>query len=92
LVLHALWRSDTDPTRVGFVVPRSVGDAVRRNRVKRQLRHLVGARLDLLPAHSSVVVRTNAAAAEADAATLTTALDHCVDSLTKRRAASGRSR
>lgn len=29
------------PPRVGFVVPRSVGSAVVRNRVKRRLRHAV---------------------------------------------------
>lgn len=41
-------RTQTDPgvTRVGFVVSKSVGDAVTRNRVKRVLRHAVA---DLLP-------------------------------------------
>jgi len=89
VVLHALWRTDNEPTRVGFVVGRSVGDAVRRNRVKRQLRHLVHDRLAVLPAHASVVVRTNRAAADADAATLTAALDQCLDTLSRRRAARG---
>ncbi|MEN3309125.1 MAG: ribonuclease protein component [Micromonosporaceae bacterium] len=43
--------------RAGFVVPKTVGGAVVRNRVKRQLRHLTRERLALLPAGSDVVVR-----------------------------------
>jgi ribonuclease P protein component len=50
---------------VGFVVSKAVGNAVVRNRVKRQLRHIAGDRLDRLPAGSSVVVRANPAAAGA---------------------------
>jgi ribonuclease P protein component len=45
------------PTRVGFVVPRTVGGAVVRNRVRRRLRHLVAERLDRLPAGAALVVR-----------------------------------
>jgi ribonuclease P protein component len=63
LVVH-LGRARTEaPTRVGFVVSKAVGNAVVRNRVKRQLRHIAAARLDRLPAGSSVVVRANPAAA-----------------------------
>jgi len=63
LVVH-LGRARTEaPTRVGFVVSKAVGNAVVRNRVKRQLRHIAGARLDRLPVGSSVVVRANPAAA-----------------------------
>lgn len=36
LVIHTL---PDEPTRVGFVVSKAVGNAVTRNRVKRQLRH-----------------------------------------------------
>jgi ribonuclease P protein component len=43
--------------RAGFVVSRAVGGAVIRNRVRRQLRHLVGARLADLPAGATLVVR-----------------------------------
>ncbi|MFV0405980.1 MAG: ribonuclease P protein component [Propioniciclava sp.] len=44
VVVHALPRS-TPPSRAGFVVSKAVGNAVTRNRVKRQLRHLVAAEL-----------------------------------------------
>jgi ribonuclease P protein component len=65
LVVHlSRVRSET-PTRVGFVVSKAVGNAVVRNRVKRQLRHLAAERLSSLPTGSSVVVRANPAAAEA---------------------------
>ena len=43
--------------RAGFVVPKSVGVAVVRNRVKRRLRHLIRERLGGLPAGSDLVVR-----------------------------------
>lgn len=78
LVVHASDRSDvldTSVTRVGFVVSRTVGDAVTRNRVKRRLRHLTRARLEQLPPHLSVVVRALPAAATADSAALGEALD-----------------
>jgi ribonuclease P protein component len=56
LVLHML-RTDNPPSRAGFVVSKAVGNAVRRNRVKRQLRHLVAARLNHTPFAVDVVVR-----------------------------------
>jgi ribonuclease P protein component len=43
--------------RAGFVVPKSVGVAVVRNKVKRRLRHLVRDRLAELPAGTDLVVR-----------------------------------
>lgn len=48
---------------MGFVVSKAVGNAVVRNRVKRQLRHLARERVGLLPAGSLVVLRANPAAA-----------------------------
>ena len=56
LVLHMV-RTDQPPSRAGFVVSKAVGNAVRRNRVKRQLRHLVADRLALSPFEVDVVVR-----------------------------------
>ena len=50
------------PARAGFIVGRAVGPAVRRNRVRRQLRHLIGPALDALPAGTVVIVRATGAA------------------------------
>ncbi|MDR1213641.1 MAG: ribonuclease P protein component [Propionibacteriaceae bacterium] len=44
-------------SRAGFVVSKQVGSAVRRNRVKRRLRHLVASRLDDLPQTADIVIR-----------------------------------
>jgi ribonuclease P protein component len=86
LVLHACLRDDLEPVRVGFVVGRAVGNAVHRNAVKRRLRHLVGARLDALPPHSSIVVRANPAAAEAGFDRLQADLYASLGTLTRRLA------
>ncbi|NMD46632.1 MAG: ribonuclease P protein component [Propionibacterium sp.] len=56
LVLHML-RTDNPPSRAGFVVSKAIGNAVTRNRVKRQLRHLVVDRLAATPFQLDVVVR-----------------------------------
>ena len=49
--------ADRSAPRVGFVVNRSLGNAVIRNRVKRRLRHLVIARVAEAPAGIDIVVR-----------------------------------
>lgn len=67
-MVHLTTRTDPGPQGpvVGFVVSKAVGNAVARNRVKRRLRALVAERLDALPASTSLVVRAQAAAADAD--------------------------
>jgi ribonuclease P protein component len=58
LVVHvAESQADRTDPLVGFVVGKAVGNAVRRNRVKRRLRHLAAERLSVLPADALVVVR-----------------------------------
>jgi ribonuclease P protein component len=69
------------PARAGFVVSKAVGPAVVRTAVKRRLRHLVRARLGLLPPGSLLVVRALPAAAEADSATLGADLDSALRKL-----------
>jgi ribonuclease P protein component len=64
---------------VGFVVSRTVGPAVVRNRVLRRLRHLMAARLDRLPVGSRVVVRAFAPAAGATSGAIASALDRALD-------------
>ncbi|GII22274.1 ribonuclease P protein component [Planosporangium mesophilum] len=52
------------PVRAGFVVPKTVGKAVARNKVRRRLRHLIRERLDRLPPGATVVVRALPGAAD----------------------------
>lgn len=66
LVVHARRTGGEHPVRVGFVVSKAVGKAVTRNRVKRQLRHLVRDQLDQVPAGATFVVRALPAAATDD--------------------------
>ena len=69
-MLHLGVPSSVDPSgspdpRVGFVVSKAVGNAVRRNKVKRRLRHVARERLAALPASAVLVVRALPAAADA---------------------------
>lgn len=75
LVLHLMSRESEDPALVGFVVSKSVGNAVVRNKVKRRLRAILAQRLGQLPVGSLLVVRALAPAATVDFA----ALDHDVE-------------
>ena len=55
-----LWWYKRDETvgdpRLGFAVPKAVGNAVVRNRIKRQLRDIVRARLETVPATNDYVL------------------------------------
>lgn len=64
VVVHAATSSPTGPL-VGFVVSKAIGSAVRRNRVRRRLRHLAASRLSNLSAETMVVVRALPPAATA---------------------------
>lgn len=70
------------PTRVGFVVAKSVGPAVVRNRVKRRLRHLMRDRLAVVPDGSVLVIRALPDAAGAGYGELGAELDRCLDRVT----------
>ncbi|HEY7207894.1 MAG TPA: ribonuclease P protein component [Gaiellaceae bacterium] len=57
LVLYWFPQEEPGEPRFGFSVPRSVGNAVTRNRIKRQLREVWRARLEDLPAgHDYVLI------------------------------------
>jgi ribonuclease P protein component len=78
LVAH-LGRTDTgEPARLGLVVGKAVGNAVRRNQVKRRLRHVARERLSRLPAGSALVIRALPPSARASSAELATALDRAL--------------
>lgn len=70
-----------DPPRAGFIVARTVGGAVVRNRVRRRLRHLVRQRLHTVPEGSLLVVRANPAAAHATYDELAAELDGALTKL-----------
>jgi len=80
LVTHLLLAEDAEqrPAQVGFVVSRAVGSAVRRNRVKRRLRHAMRDLVALLPPAAVLVVRAQPAAASSSSAELAADLDRCL--------------
>jgi ribonuclease P protein component len=65
LVLYWFPREDHGESRLGLAVPKGVGTAVVRNRVKRQLRELWRARLDRVPAGHDYVLVARPGLAEA---------------------------
>ncbi len=64
-----------ESVHVGFIVSKSVGNAVVRNRVKRRLRSWVRQSRPLLPPVHLLVIRANPAAAQASYLQLSTALE-----------------
>ena len=56
LVLYWFPQEEPGAPRFGFSVPRRVGNAVVRNRIKRQLREIWRARLDRVPAGRDYVL------------------------------------
>ncbi|MCX0278171.1 ribonuclease P protein component [Nocardia zapadnayensis] len=82
LVIHFLSTLDeSHAPRVGFVVSRAVGNAVVRNRVKRRLRAILHTRLPELGIGDMIVVRALPAAADADSAQLSRAVDRAFERL-----------
>ncbi len=65
LVVSLFPREDAEAPRVGVAVPKKVGNAVVRNRVKRQLREAVASPGFALPLGSDVVIVARSGAAEA---------------------------
>jgi len=91
VVVHRLADGgETRPPRVGLVVGRGVGNAVRRHEVSRRLRHLMRDRLDRLDAGDRMVIRANPSAGGASSAELGADLDRALTRL--ELSASARSR
>lgn len=78
-MVHLLAGDGSGDARVGFVVSRSVGTAVVRNRVKRRLREIVRGRVRDLPAGSLVVVRAHPSAATLASGQLRQDLERALD-------------
>jgi ribonuclease P protein component len=66
LVLYSFEREEEpgDP-RLGLAVPKAVGNAVSRNRIKRQLREAWSARLERIPADRDYVLKVKPGLTEA---------------------------
>lgn len=79
LVLHlapgAAVAAAPPATQAGFVIGKTVGPAVVRNRLRRRLRHLLRTRLAALPPGSRLVVRARPGAGDLDSAALGRLLD-----------------
>ena len=89
IVVHA---NQTDPRavrppRVGFVVSKAVGGAVRRNLVKRRLRACMARLLGGLPPGVDIVVRAQPAAADVPSTVLRTDLERLMELVVERVAA-----
>jgi ribonuclease P protein component len=69
--------------RVGLVVGKAIGNAVVRNRVKRQLRHLVRSHLTELPPGSELVIRALPPSATVGSAELGAELARCLERVTR---------
>ncbi len=63
-------RSETEGPRIGLTVPKSLGKAVTRNRIKRRLREAVRAALPLLSASVDVVLHPKRSVLEAEFAVI----------------------
>jgi ribonuclease P protein component len=57
LVLYAFPRDDENGVRLGLTVPRKVGGAVARNRIKRLLREAFDAEAAAIPGRYDVVIK-----------------------------------
>jgi ribonuclease P protein component len=88
LVLYSFPRDEeVDGSRLGLAVPKSTGSAVSRNRIKRRLRELWGARLAGIPDGSDYVLVVRPGLIEAAEAQGSTWLGERVDEVLGKAAA-----
>jgi ribonuclease P protein component len=55
----------TSPSQFGFTVPRALGKAVKRNRMKRRMREAVRSQMSGIPSHWSIVFNPRRSALDA---------------------------
>ena len=81
VVVYAHPCAPQEPTLVGFIVSKAVGNAVVRNRVKRRLRAQVAPLLATVPPGTDLVLRANPAAAGAASREIGEALARALETL-----------
>lgn len=72
------------PPKVGFVIPRSVGNSIVRHRLCRQLRHLMRMRIHVLRSGELVSIRVFPPAKGASFQELAADLDRCIASVRRK--------
>lgn len=83
LVLYTV-KTPGETTSIGFIVSKSVGNAVTRNKTKRRLRELITPFVSKHPNGYSLVIRALPAAAHADYLQLSNDLDSALASVLKK--------
>lgn len=82
-ITHAFSRSPGEPARFGFIVAKTVGNAVTRNLIRRRLKTVVERHLAAGITGVDVVIRALPAAADADYATLEAQVDRALRRLAR---------
>ncbi|WP_167995483.1 ribonuclease P protein component [Arthrobacter pigmenti] len=90
LVLYTVGTDDESPSRFGFIVSKSVGNAVTRNLVKRRLREAAATALRRRPMGMDVVVRALPSSAAAGWTELSSDFERCLTASIKRSTRIGR--
>lgn len=78
-ITHAVLRSPADDARFGFIVSKAVGNALKRNLVRRRMKSIVEERLHRGISGVDVVFRALPAAAEAEFADLEREISRALD-------------
>ena len=86
LVIHCLVGSVDEPTQVGLVVSKQVGNSVVRHRVARRLRGVLAERLERWPTGRLIVVRALPLAATGSSAEFAADLDRAWERVTEKEA------
>ena len=77
-VVYFAQGSGSGPARFGFIVPKTVGVAVKRNLVRRRLKALSRAALEFVPGATEIVIRALPGAAQVSWDTLRVEVSHAL--------------
>ncbi len=77
-VVYVSQGAGVSPVRFGFIVPKTVGVAVKRNLVRRRLKALSRESIELTPAGTEIVIRALPGAAQVSWDTLRSEVSHAL--------------